>query len=118
VRRHRREDRRWKYILVRNYQYPNNIVEQGHLAIRRQIRPMPACKSYRATAVTLLGIELAHRIRKRQFRLGSGWRTCRWLKKPIGSGPNVNSVYLAHCQSSQDPLMHHNHNSSAQIDLM
>jgi hypothetical protein len=34
-------------------------------------------KSLRTAAVTLSGIELAHRIRKRQFRFGPGnWRSC------------------------------------------
>jgi transposase-like protein len=38
-------------------------------------------KSYRTAAVTLAGIELAHRIRKRQFKLGPDRRNCWSLKK-------------------------------------
>jgi hypothetical protein len=34
--------------------------------------PMLALKSFRTAAVTLAGVELAHRIRKRQFTVGRG----------------------------------------------
>jgi hypothetical protein len=33
---------------------------------------MPGFKSFRTDAVALAGIELAHRIRKRQFSIGRG----------------------------------------------
>jgi hypothetical protein len=49
----------------------NNIVEQDHRAIKRRCAPMLALKSFRTAAVTLAGVELAHRIRKGQFSLGS-----------------------------------------------
>ena len=81
LRRLRREDRRWIYVLVRNCQYLNNIVEQDHRAIKRRCPPMLGFKSYRTAAVTLAGIELAHRIRKRQFKFGPGRRSCWSLKK-------------------------------------
>ena len=58
LRRLRREDRRWIYVLVRNFQYLNNIVEQDHRAIKSRCRPMLGFKSYRTAAVTLAGIEL------------------------------------------------------------
>jgi transposase-like protein len=81
LRRLRREDRRWKYVLVRNSQYLNNLVEQDHRAIKGRCRPMLGFKSYRTAAVTLAGIELAHRIRKRQFKFGPGRWICWSLKK-------------------------------------
>lgn len=37
MRRLAREGHRWNYVLVRNCQYPNNIVEQDHRAIRCSI---------------------------------------------------------------------------------
>ena len=37
-------------------------------------------KSYRTAAVTLAGLELVHRIRKRQFKFGPGWWS-RWSLK-------------------------------------
>jgi hypothetical protein len=53
---------------------------------------MGGFKSFGTTAITLAGIELAHRIRKRQFSLGRGWvaqanlGTCTRLK----ARPKVN----------------------------
>ncbi|HEX5461493.1 MAG TPA: IS6 family transposase [Steroidobacteraceae bacterium] len=81
LRRPRREDRRWMNVLVRNSQYLNNIVEQDHRAIKGRCRPMLGFKFYRTAAVTLAGIELAHRIRKRQFKFGPGRWICWSLKK-------------------------------------
>ena len=52
-------------------QYLNNLVEQDHRAIKRRCAPMPGFKSVKTAAVTISGIELAHRIRKRQFRCQS-----------------------------------------------
>lgn len=81
LRQLRREDPRWKYVHVRTCQYLNNIVEQDHRAIKSRCRPMLGFKSYRTAAVTAAGIELAHRIRKRQFKFGPR-RWSRWsLKK-------------------------------------
>jgi transposase-like protein len=61
------EDPRWGAIIVRGRRYLNNIVEQDHRAIKRRCAAMLGFKSFRTAAVTLSGIELAHRIRKRQF---------------------------------------------------
>ena len=61
--------------------YLNNVVEQDHRAIKGRCQPMLGLKSYRTAAVTLAGLELVHRIRKRQFKFGPGWWS-RWsLKK-------------------------------------
>jgi putative transposase len=54
-------------VHVRTCQYLNNIVEQDHRAIKRRCTPMLGFKSVKTAAVTISGIELAHRIRKRQF---------------------------------------------------
>jgi transposase-like protein len=72
----RRENPRWKYVLVRNCRYLNNIVEQDHRAIKRRCASMLGFKSFGNAAITLAGIELAHRIHKRQFSFGPGrqWR--------------------------------------------
>jgi hypothetical protein len=86
LRRLRREDWRWKYVLVRNSQYLNNIGEQDHRAINGRCRPMLGFKCYRTAAVTLAGIELAHRIRKRQFKFGPGRWIC-WSWKTVGLKP-------------------------------
>jgi len=81
LRRLRREDYRWKYVLVRKSRYLNNLVEQDHRAIKGRCQSMLGFKSYRTAAVTLAGLELVHRFRKRQFKFGPGWWS-RWsLKK-------------------------------------
>jgi transposase-like protein len=64
-----RQDRRWCSVKVRTCRYLNNIVEQDHRAVKRRCRGMLGFKSFRTAAITLSGIELAHRIRKHQFRL-------------------------------------------------
>jgi len=46
--------------------------QQDHRAIKRRCAPMLALKSFPTAAVTLLGVELAHRIRKGQFSFGRG----------------------------------------------
>ena len=66
----RQEDPVWRSVVVRSRRYLNNIVEQDHRAIKRRCAPMLALKSFATAAVTLAGIELAHRIRKRQFSFG------------------------------------------------
>lgn len=61
------EDPRWHSVTVRASRYLNNIVEQDHRAIKQRCASMLGLKSFRTAAITLSGIELAHRIRKRQF---------------------------------------------------
>ena len=48
--------------------YLNNRLEQDHRAIKRLMRPMLGFKSFRSAAVTLVGIEPMHMIRKGQLR--------------------------------------------------
>ena len=64
-----KQDRRWRSVEVRSNRYLNNIVEQDHRAIKRRCASMLGLKSFRTASITLAGIELAHRIRKRQFLL-------------------------------------------------
>jgi transposase-like protein len=66
------EDPAWRSVVIRSRRYLNNIVEQDHRAIKSRCAPMLAFKSFRTAAVTLAGVELAHRIRKRQFSFGRG----------------------------------------------
>jgi transposase-like protein len=68
----RQENPDWRSVVVRSRRYLNNIVEQDHRAIKRRCAPMLALKSFRTAAITLAGVELAHRIRKRQFSFGRG----------------------------------------------
>jgi transposase-like protein len=64
-----KEDPRWQCVETRACRYLNNIVEQDHRAIKQRCASMLGLKSYPTAAITLSGIELAHRIRKRQFRV-------------------------------------------------
>jgi transposase-like protein len=66
------ENPEWRSVEIRSRRYLNNIVEQDHRAIKRRCAPMLALKSFRTAAITLAGVELAHRIRKRQFSFGRG----------------------------------------------
>ena len=47
--------------------YLNNVVEQGHRAVKRVIRPMLGFKSFEAAQRTLAGIELMHILKKGQM---------------------------------------------------
>ena len=56
-------------IEVRQIKYLNNVVEQDHRAIKRNIRPMLGFKSFRSAASVLAGIELMYMIRKGQMAM-------------------------------------------------
>lgn len=58
--------------MVRNRRYLDNIVEQDHRAIKSRCASMLGLKSFGTAAITLAGIELAHRIRKGQFSFANG----------------------------------------------
>lgn len=55
-------------ITVRRKKYLNNIIEQDHRFIKKLTRPMQTFKSFNSASATLAGIEVAHMIRKGQFR--------------------------------------------------
>jgi transposase-like protein len=68
-------------VTVRTNMYLNNLIEQDHRAIKRRCASMAGFKSFANAAITIAGIELAHRIRKRQFSFGGGrWRR-GWSRK-------------------------------------
>lgn len=77
------EDSRWQSVLVRSRRYLNNIVEQDHRAIKRRCASLMGFKSFRTAAITLTGIELAHRVRKRQFSFGRGRQRRAWSLKTL-----------------------------------
>jgi transposase-like protein len=68
----RREDPKWKLVEVRSSQYLNNLIEKDNRAVKRRCAPMGCFKSFTSASITLAGIELAHRIRKKQFSFGRG----------------------------------------------
>jgi len=69
------EDPRWTSVVVRGRRYLNNIVEQDHRVIKRRCASMLGLKSFRTAAITLAGVELAHRIHKKQLSIAGGHRS-------------------------------------------
>src|ERR1700723_1995479 len=61
------EDCRWRAVEIRARRYLNNVIEQDHRAIKQRCASMLGLKSFRSAAITLAGVELAHRIRQRQY---------------------------------------------------
>ena len=67
---------RWHYLYGAVDRYGKSVghllravVEQDHRAIKRRCASMLGFKSFRTAAISLAGIELAHRIRKHQFKV-------------------------------------------------
>jgi DDE domain len=60
-----------KRVLLRSSKYLNNLIEQDHRRIKQRLRPMLGLKSFRTAAVVIGGIELAEKIKKRQFKIRS-----------------------------------------------
>ncbi len=46
------------------------MVEQDHRGVKSRIKPMLGFKVFDCAAVTIAGVELLHRVRKGQFKLG------------------------------------------------
>ena len=66
-----------KRVVVRSCKYLNNRIEQDHRRIKQRLRPMLGLKSFR-TATVVIGIEVAEKIKKGQFKIGKlGGRTAR-----------------------------------------
>jgi transposase-like protein len=57
------------HIIIRQVKYFTNVVEQDHRGVKRVTRPRLEVKSFEAAQDTLVGIELMHRIRKKQMVL-------------------------------------------------
>jgi transposase-like protein len=71
-------------VRARRCPYLNNIVEQGHPAIKGRRAWMTGFKSFRNAAIMIIaGIELAHRVRKRQFSFGLGRQRRAWSLKQL-----------------------------------
>ena len=55
---------------IRSSKYLNNLIEQDHRSIKLRLAPMLGLKRFHSARVTIAGIELMHKIRKGQFKLG------------------------------------------------
>ncbi len=56
-----------KSVEVRTSRYLNNLVEQDHRRVKQRYYPMLGFKRFKNAVVTIGGIELAGKIKKRQF---------------------------------------------------
>jgi transposase-like protein len=61
---------RWKRTKLRSSKYLNNLIEPDHRGVKARTSPMLGFKDFDCAAITIVGIELQHRIRKDQFALG------------------------------------------------
>ena len=59
-----------KRVQVRSSKYLNNLIEQDHRRVKQRLRPMLGLKTLRTAAVVISGIELAEKIKKRQYKTG------------------------------------------------
>jgi transposase-like protein len=55
---------------IRSSKYLNNMIEQDHQPVKLRLGPMLGLKRFRSARITISGIELMHRIRKGQFKIG------------------------------------------------
>lgn len=60
--------RTYQPIDILQVKYLNNIIEQDHRFIKKITRPMMGFKAFHSATATLAGIEVAHMIRKQQFK--------------------------------------------------
>jgi transposase-like protein len=58
-----------KRVRVRTTKYLNNRIEQDHGRVKQRLRPMLGRKSFRTAVVVIAGVELAEKIKKRQFKI-------------------------------------------------
>jgi hypothetical protein len=54
---------------LRSSKYSNNLIEEDYRGVKQRIAIMPGCKGFRHAAITIVGIELMHRISKSLFTL-------------------------------------------------
>jgi transposase-like protein len=110
----RGENPKWNYVEARSCKYLNNIIEQDRRAIKRCCASMKGFESFTHAAITIAGIELAHRIHKRQvsFGLGRPRRNCllklRWQRALAEGG----SCQVAKFHRCTRPPLHRNRPSS------
>jgi transposase-like protein len=64
------EHHRGKRTKIRSSKYLNNLIEQDHRSIKLRLGPVLGLKRFRCASITIAGIELMHRIKKGQFKLG------------------------------------------------
>jgi transposase-like protein len=102
------EDPRWQSVRIRARRYLNNVVEQDHRAIKQRSRPMLGLKSFPTAAVTFSGIELAHRIRKRQFAIAYDYDGRSLSLKELWAQALSGKSLSGNADNTPPPLTHQN----------
>src|SRR5712692_11051746 len=59
-----------KRVRIRSSKYLNNAIEPDHRRVKQRLRPMLGLKTLRTAAVVISGIELAEKIKQRQYKTG------------------------------------------------
>jgi transposase-like protein len=77
-----------KGVIVRSSNYLNNLIEQDHRRIKQRLRPMLGLKSFRTADIVIIGIELAEKFKKGQFKMGK-------LGGPTATMPEIWRAALA-----------------------
>jgi hypothetical protein len=93
-------------VTIRARRYLNNVVEQDHRAIKQRCRPMLGLKSFPTAAVTFSGIELAHRIRKRQFAIAYDYDGRSLSLKELWAQALSGKSLSGNMDNSPPPLTH------------
>jgi putative transposase len=75
-------------VLVRTSKYLNNMIEQDHRRVKQRVYPMLGFKQFGNAAVTISGIELAHKIKKGQYDITG-------LEVDKGKDPQIWEAVLA-----------------------
>jgi transposase-like protein len=69
--------------------YLNNLIEQDHRRVKQRLYPMLGFKSFRNATIAITGVELAQKIRKRQFD------TSAVIAREVARVPDVWEAVLA-----------------------
>ena len=62
-------------VRIRCCQYRNNVREQDHRRVKGRLRRMLGFKTFYNARRVIIGIELAQKIHKRQFRILIPWQS-------------------------------------------
>ena len=94
---------------IRSSKYLNNLIEQDHRSVKFRLGPMLGLKHFRQAATTIAGIELMHRIRKGQFKLGRLGTKGNTAPKTECGPRCVISATSRRLLGSTSKRLHHNH---------
>ena len=64
------QHQRGAWTKIRSSKYLNDIIEQDRRSIKLRLGPMLGLKRFQSASITIAGVELMHRIREGQFKLG------------------------------------------------